>query len=74
MTDDSATAIDKAFGIYQKELTMCHMGLLADHHHITIADGMRRILYALGILNDSSNHEIVERAIKKAKKIRNQAR
>lgn len=73
MTDELGD-VDKALSIYQNEVMMSHMGLPADSLHVVKADGMRRVLYTLNILNDSSNHEIVERAIKKAKKISRQAR
>jgi hypothetical protein len=66
--------INSAISNYKEQVMLSHMGLPSDPHYQTIADGMRRILYTLGILNDESNHQIIESAKKKADKISRSSR
>ena len=55
-----------ALNRYSRQITLSHTGLPADSHNQTIANGMKSMLYDLGLLDDNSNHLIVEEARKKA--------
>ncbi|MDD2402856.1 MAG: hypothetical protein PHD60_11770 [Clostridia bacterium] len=57
-----------ALNRYLKQITLSHKGLPADAHNQTIANGMKSMLYDLELLDDDSNHVIVEEARKKAEK------
>jgi len=60
--------INIAINRYSKQITLSHTGLPADSHNQTKASGMKMMLYDLGLLDDDSNHMIVEEARKKAEK------
>jgi len=70
MTEITPEALDETLKMYTQAVVMSHMGSHMDSHYIGISGAMRRVLYSLGVLNDISNNEIVEAAIKKAERIR----
>ena len=55
-----------ALNRYLKQIALSHKGLPADSHNQTKASGMKMMLYDLGLLDDDSNHLIVEEARKRA--------
>ena len=60
--------LNVALNRYSKQITLSHKGLPADSHNQTKASGMKSMLYDLGLLDDDSNHMIVEEARTKAEK------
>ena len=59
---------------YSKQIAQSHEGLPSDPHNQAIAKGMRSVLYDLGLLDDNSNHLIVEEARKKAERNKRKVR
>lgn len=55
-----------AKNIYSRERTLSHLGVSADSYHATRADAMKKMLEALGLLDDQANHDIVKKAREEA--------
>jgi len=56
----SSEQVNLALNRYAHELSLSHTDTWDASLHITIATGMRKVLFDLGVLNEQSNHEIVE--------------
>ena len=68
MAEIDSEDINITLNRYSKQIAQSHEGLPSDPHNQAIAKGMRSVLYDLGLLDDDSNHMIVEEARKKAEK------
>ena len=60
----SSEQVNLALNRYAHELSLSHVNTPDASLHITIAAGMRKVLYDLGVLDEQSNHEIVEMSYK----------
>jgi len=66
----SSEQVNLALNRYAHELSLSHVNTSEASLHITIAAGMRKVLYDLGVLDEQSNHEIVEMSYKSPQKKR----
>ncbi len=60
--------LNTGLNIYFAELKAANAGNSESSFHRTNAAAMKRLIYGFGILDDISNHDLVEEAIKAAEK------